>query len=88
MNDDELYAELVRVDADFARQIHRHNRFRVQRAIDIFYRTGRPKSDWLRMQAGELGGALRFANALIVYLDADAATLNRYFVNVFRIYMW
>ena len=45
MNDEELYAALLRFDPISAESIHPHNRVRVLRAIEIFLATGERKSD-------------------------------------------
>ena len=46
--EDELYAELSRIDPDSAAAIHPNNKRRVARAIEIFRLTGRTKTEWDR----------------------------------------
>jgi tRNA dimethylallyltransferase len=42
----ELYAELESVDPPAARRIHRNDRLRITRALEVFQTTGKPMSDW------------------------------------------
>ncbi|KAK0418228.1 hypothetical protein QR680_013446 [Steinernema hermaphroditum] len=81
LSTDELYTELQRIDPEAANQVHRNNRFRVMRAVEIFRTTGMTKSDHLQKQreagAPQLGGLLRYSNTLLVDLDADIDVLDR-----------
>jgi len=43
---DSLHAELERVDPRLARRIHRNDRKRVVRALEVFEQTGKPLSEW------------------------------------------
>ena len=43
-SEDELYEELVRIDPQAAENIHKNNKSRVARALEIFYSTGSTKS--------------------------------------------
>ena len=45
MKDEDLYAELLRIDEEAAAKIHPHNRVRVLRAIEICLSSGEKKSD-------------------------------------------
>ncbi len=47
-----LHARLAEVDPVSAAAIHENNVRRVQRALEIFYLTGRPKSEWDRESLG------------------------------------
>lgn len=44
-DEDELYAELVKADPEAAEKIHKNNKKRVARALEIFYLTGKTKSE-------------------------------------------
>lgn len=44
-NEDELYAELLKADPEAAEKIHKNNKKRVARALEIFYLTGKTKSE-------------------------------------------
>lgn len=50
-NPEELYRELCRVDPDSAGAIHPNNIKRVLRALEIYYGTGKTKSEWDRLSA-------------------------------------
>lgn len=80
LSNEELHAELRRVDPAWAEQVHHNNRSRMMRAIQIFYESGRPKSDILaekRLASGsDLGGVLRFQKTIVFYLDAQPDVLN------------
>lgn len=43
---DDLYDELIAVDPQAARRIHRNDRLRITRAIEVFRTTGKPMSQW------------------------------------------
>ncbi|TKR67698.1 hypothetical protein L596_023808 [Steinernema carpocapsae] len=81
LSTDELYAELEKVDPEAARLVHRNNRFRVMRAVEIFRVTGKKKSEHFKDQveagAQQLGGLLRLQNTLLIDLDADIDLLDR-----------
>ncbi|VDN02613.1 unnamed protein product [Thelazia callipaeda] len=72
MSDDEVYELLKRIDLKSAMQVHKNNRFRVVRALQIYYATGRRKSEYLEEQNQKLklGERLRFPNLLLCILDA------------------
>uniref|UniRef100_A0A914W5H7 tRNA dimethylallyltransferase n=1 Tax=Plectus sambesii TaxID=2011161 RepID=A0A914W5H7_9BILA len=80
MSNEELYAELRRVDPAWAEQVHHNNRARMMRAIQIFYDSGRTKSDILaemrRNTGSDLGGSLRFDKTIVFYLDAEPDVLK------------
>ncbi len=42
----ELYAELKRVDRDYAKKINIHDNYRIVRALEVFYATGKPLSSF------------------------------------------
>ena len=44
-SEDELYAELEKADPEAARKIHKNNKKRVARALEIYYLTGKTKSE-------------------------------------------
>ena len=45
-----LHAELARVDPDAARRIHATDPQRIQRALEVYRASGRPISEWQRLQ--------------------------------------
>jgi len=48
MSGEEMYAELMRVDAESAQRLHERDRQRVSRALEIYRMTGRKPSELLR----------------------------------------
>lgn len=80
MSNEELHAELRRVDPAWAEQVHHNNRARLMRAIQIFYESGRTKSDILaekrRNSGSDLSGLLRFQKTIVFYLDAEPDVLK------------
>ncbi|VDD90412.1 unnamed protein product [Enterobius vermicularis] len=78
LSDDELYEYLKKIDSAF---VHKNNRFRVKRAIEIYEATGVTKSDHLAKQLlksnSSLGGTLRFPFTLVFFLDAEKEILNK-----------
>lgn len=80
---DLLYEELQRIDPDAATQIHRNSSSKVIRALEIFYTTGRTKSEHHKMQREKIGRAdlhygnfLRFQNTFLINLDAPKDFLD------------
>uniref|UniRef100_A0A915DQH2 C2H2-type domain-containing protein n=1 Tax=Ditylenchus dipsaci TaxID=166011 RepID=A0A915DQH2_9BILA len=79
---DELYQILCQVDPESALQIHRNNKPRVRRALEIFYSTGKRKSQHLSDQKckasdrNHLGGSLHFKKTLLINLDAETGVLD------------
>ncbi|MCP9257178.1 tRNA dimethylallyltransferase, mitochondrial [Dirofilaria immitis] len=66
LSDDEVYELLKHVDLKSAMQVHKNNRFRVVRALQIYYATGQRKSEYLEEQRRlKLGERLRFKNELL-----------------------
>lgn len=59
-------------------QVHKNNRFRVVRALEIYYATGQRKSEYLEEQRRriKLGERLRFKNVLLLILDAPKKLLE------------
>lgn len=59
-------------------QVHKNNRFRVVRALQIYYATGQRKSECLEEQRQKikLGERLRFKNVLLIILDARKELLE------------
>jgi len=66
-----LFERLRRVDPDAAERIHRHDRVRIVRALEVFEATGRPLSRWQR----EHGFADRPFDVLGVGLDRPRSEL-------------
>lgn len=58
--------------------MHKNNRFRVVRALQIYYATGQRKSEYLEKQQRriKLGERLRFKNVLLLILDAHKQLLE------------
>uniref|UniRef100_A0A7E4ZRT0 tRNA dimethylallyltransferase n=1 Tax=Panagrellus redivivus TaxID=6233 RepID=A0A7E4ZRT0_PANRE len=75
MSTDDLYAKLQEVDPVSAAQVHRNNRFRVMRAVEIFEITGKPKSEHIAA-VGAMDTGLRFPKTLMFHLDSDPAVLD------------
>ncbi|VDN54828.1 unnamed protein product [Dracunculus medinensis] len=75
----ELYELLQKIDPVSALQIHRNNRLRVIRAIEIYKLTGRTKSDHINEQLVRskmlAPGRLRFVNTLVLFLNGDRTFL-------------
>lgn len=67
---DELHARLTAVDPDSAAATHKNNTRRVIRALEVFYATGVPKSEWDR-RSREVAPALHIAPFLIDYPNRD-----------------
>lgn len=80
LSNDELYELLKTVDPKSASQVHKNNRYRVQRAVEIYEATGLRKSEHLANQRAtcrsEMGGRLRFPNAIVFFLDAPKQILD------------
>ncbi|VDO58942.1 unnamed protein product [Onchocerca flexuosa] len=78
LSDDEVYELLKRVDLESAMQVHKNNRFRVVRALQIYYATGQRKSEYLEEQRRlKLDERLRFTNVLFFVLDAHKELLEK-----------
>lgn len=73
LSGDELYSRLAQVDQEAARRIHRNDRKRLVRAIEVHALTGRPISD-LQQQWGEQG-TMR-ADAVLIGLDWPTEAIN------------
>uniref|UniRef100_A0AC35TLG8 Zf-C2H2_jaz domain-containing protein n=1 Tax=Rhabditophanes sp. KR3021 TaxID=114890 RepID=A0AC35TLG8_9BILA len=74
-SNDELYDILVEIDKDSANLVHRNNRARVQRAIEIAKVTGTSKSEHLREQ-NDSEVKLRWENVLFINMDAEEKVLD------------
>jgi tRNA dimethylallyltransferase len=73
-----MHAELLRVDPTAAEGIHPNNPQRIQRALEVFYVTGIPISDWWKNCKGETV-AQRLDCDLVqvgLELEREALTLN------------
>uniref|UniRef100_A0A0N5AXL8 C2H2-type domain-containing protein n=1 Tax=Syphacia muris TaxID=451379 RepID=A0A0N5AXL8_9BILA len=79
LSNDELYEYLKKIDKCSADQVHKNNRLRVVRAIEIYESTKVRKSEHLAKQKGGgefgIGGTLRFPETLLFYLDGDQKIL-------------
>ncbi|VDK77259.1 unnamed protein product [Litomosoides sigmodontis] len=78
LSDDEVYELLKHLDFESAMQVHRNNRFRVIRALQIYYATGQCKSEHLEEQHRRIkqDGRLRFGNVLLLVLDVSKDLLE------------
>ncbi|EJW87227.1 tRNA delta(2)-isopentenylpyrophosphate transferase, partial [Wuchereria bancrofti] len=78
LSDDEVYELLKNVDLESAMQVHKNNRFRVVRALQIYYATGQRKSEYLKEQhrRTKVDERLRFRNVLLFILDAHKELLE------------
>lgn len=80
LSNDELYEYLRKIDPPSAEQVHKNNRYRIMRAIQIFESTGRRKSEYLAAQRSaaesEFERTLRFPNSLVFFLDAENEVLS------------
>jgi len=77
MSNDELYEKLKEVDPESAKFVHKNNRFRVLRSVEICLLTGKKKSEIVEEQKKtDLDGGLRFKNTLLINIDADPKILD------------
>lgn len=80
ISNQELWAELRRVDEKSAMLLHPNNRSRVWRALQIFRETGIPKSQHVELQKSDdsvdLPGRLRCDDSLVIYMDATSEVLD------------
>uniref|UniRef100_A0A0K0G160 tRNA dimethylallyltransferase, mitochondrial (inferred by orthology to a human protein) n=1 Tax=Strongyloides venezuelensis TaxID=75913 RepID=A0A0K0G160_STRVS len=74
-SNDELYEMLLEIDHISGNQVHRNNRARVQRAIEIALTTGIKKSEFIKRQEKN-DNQLRYKNVLIINMDAEEKTLD------------
>jgi tRNA dimethylallyltransferase len=70
----ELDRELGRVDPDAAARLHPNDRYRRERALEIFRLAGRPLSELTAAQRPDPAGGLEFA---VVRLERPVAALDR-----------
>ncbi|TRY63565.1 hypothetical protein TCAL_11566 [Tigriopus californicus] len=79
-SDEVLHEKLRDIDPDRAGQLHKTNRRKVLRSIQVFHQTGRRHSELLREQiqdgGNHLGGPLRFPNFLILWVQCDQEILD------------
>lgn len=68
-----LHAELARVDAAAAARIHANDPQRIQRALEVFYLTGRPLSEWQSASTGRTSG---YGLVKLVVAPAERAQLH------------
>ncbi|CCD66664.1 C2H2-type domain-containing protein [Caenorhabditis elegans] len=80
ISNQELWDELKKIDEKSALLLHPNNRYRVQRALQIFRETGIRKSELVEKQKSDetvdLGGRLRFDNSLVIFMDATPEVLE------------
>ncbi len=70
---EELHAELARVDPASAQRIHRNDRKRLTRALEVHRATGTPLSQW----QSQWSGSPRRSDVLLIGLDWPAESINR-----------
>ncbi len=68
---EDLYEELSRIDPLSAAKIHPNDKRRIVRALEVFYKTGRPLSYWKTRPAYALKDRPDFARAVILYMEKD-----------------
>lgn len=80
---DTLYQELQRVDPETASELHRNNKHRVLRALEIYRTTGKTRSEHQKEQQKEAPEGydhfytrLRFKNTFLINLDMEKDVLN------------
>lgn len=77
MSNEELYEKLKEIDPESANLVHKNNRFRVLRSVEICLLTGKKKSEIVEEQKKtDLDGGLRFQNTLLINIDADPKVLD------------
>ncbi|XP_067867201.1 tRNA dimethylallyltransferase isoform X2 [Heterodontus francisci] len=81
LNCQELYKRLAEVDPDMAEKLHPHDKRKVARSLQVYEEIGVPHSKLLLQQheeegGGPLGGALRFRQPCILWLNADLSVLD------------
>ncbi|KAM8977372.1 tRNA dimethylallyltransferase [Pelodytes ibericus] len=76
----ELHAKLRDVDPEMAAKLHPHDKRKVARSLQVFEESGISHTEHLRRQreegGGPLGGALRYPNPCILWLQADQEVLD------------
>ena len=76
-SNEELYEKLKEIDLESAKLVHKNNRFRVLRSVEICLLTGKKKSEIVEEQKKtDLDGGLRFKNTLLINIDADPKILD------------
>lgn len=78
----ELHEKLRLVDPESAGQLHPNNKRKIIRALEVYERSGRQFSSFIKDQQAEsggstLGGPLRYENLIIFWLCCDQVTLNQ-----------
>lgn len=81
LSSEELHAKLKEVDPETAAQLHPNNKRKIIRALEVYERSGRLFSAFIKDQQAEgggsaLGGPLRYDNLIIFWLCCDQDVLN------------
>lgn len=81
MDSQELHEKLKAVDPDTAEQLHPNNKRKIIRALEVYGRSGKQYSRFIKDQQDEsggssLGGPLRYENLIIFWLCCEQETLN------------
>lgn len=79
---EELHEKLRLVDPESAGQLHPNNKRKIIRALEVYERSGRQFSSFIKDQQAEsggstLGGPLRYENLIIFWLCCEQDTLNQ-----------
>lgn len=79
---EELYQRLQEIDPDTAGQLHPNNKRKIIRALEVYERSGKQFSWFIKGQkaasgGSTLGGPLRYENPIIFWLCCEQETLNR-----------
>ncbi len=73
---EDLYKELSKIDPLSARKIHPNDKRRILRALEVFYKTGKPISYWKNKPVYTLKDKCDFSRAVILYME-KAALIER-----------
>lgn len=81
LSSEELHEKLKEVDPETAQQLHPNNKRKIIRALEVYERSGRLFSAFLKDQqtasgGSALGGPLRYENLIIFWLCCDQDVLN------------
>ncbi len=72
-----LHAELERIDPDAAARIHPNDPQRIQRALEVFYVSGTPISEWWSTSAARSAGQRLDCALIEISLGKDASLATR-----------
>ncbi len=55
MGEDAMYERLKKIDPAAANKIHPNDRYRIERALEVYYTTGKPLSEFHKKDRGQIG---------------------------------